>query len=449
MYTVKFYLDTNAKTKKGHPIRIETYCDKAKKQRRRSSGHYQDGKRLRMTPELNTLLGELQDRVDYANRMNLGYDQAMDVIDNGYTKQKQIEQLEQLLAELKKEESKRLIDFINEIIIEREAENRSTRHFQELIGELEKWKGDMLDINDITYQKLKEYEAYKRQKSKTKGAIIHKTISTLKTVYNEAKKRGLVHNRNVDPFEGLKIIVEPNERSKVITREALTAFRDFQPKKGTTSKNKENMIRSRDLFLFQIYMGGHDMVEVANLKWSDIHEVDGVKRLRFQRFKLRSRNNKVVINNTILPEAQKIIDKYGTPDEERIFGWLKEPDTESYRQQNSYQRKTLERICKTMGIPNLVTKDPRSIFRSIGGQLGINEILLNQLMGHKPPSISHRYQQDLSAKAQDEAHRKIIDNLFNIKHPRFKLEEAPEGYLDSFNNPKNDTERNPDLIYLN
>ena len=449
MYTVKFYLDTNAKTKKGHPIRIETYCDKTKKQRRRSSGHYQDRKRLKLTPKLNALLGELQDCVDYANRMNLGYDQAMDVIDNGYTKQKQIEQLEQLLAELKKEESKRLIDFISEIIIEREAEKRSTRHFQELIGELEKWKGDMLDINDITYQKLKEYEAFKRQNSKTKGAIIHKTISTLKTVYKEAKRRGLVHNRIVDPFEGLKVIVEPNERRKVITREALTAFRDFEPKKGTTSKNKENMIRSRDLFLFQIYMGGHDMVEIANLRWSDIHEVDGVKRFRFQRFKLRSRNNKVVIDNAILPEAQKIIDKYGTPDEERIFGWLKEPDTESYRQQNSYQRKTLERICKTMGIPKLVTKDPRSIFRSIGGQLGINEILLNQLMGHKPPSVSHRYQQDLSPKAQDEAHRSIIDNLFLSEQPRFKLEKFTEEELRSLYYPKeDDSERNPNLIYL-
>ena len=449
MYTVKFYLDTNAKTKKGHPIRIETYCDKTKKQRRRSSGHYQDRKRIRMTSELNTLLGELQDRVDYANRMNLGYDQAMDVIDNGYTNNKEIELLRQRLAELEKRESKLLVDFIKDIIEEREAEKRSTRHFEELIGELKKWQGGIIDINDISYQKLKEYEAFKRQNSNTNGAIIHKTISSLKTIYKEAKRRGLIHIRNIDPFDGLKIVVDSKRKKKVITKDDLSSFRDFSPKSGTTKRNEENMIRARDLFMFQVYIGGHDMVDVANLKWSDIHEVDGVKRIKFKRFKLRNRNNKVVIDNVILPEAQKIIDKYGTPDDERIFGWLKAPDTDSYKQQNSYQRKTLGRICKTADIPKLVTKDPRSIFRSIGGQLGINEILLNQMMGHKPPSVSHRYQQDLSLKAQDEAHQAIIEYLFIPEQPKLKLEVPTEDELRAYYYPQeDDSERNPNLIYL-
>lgn len=403
MYTVKYYLDTNAKTKKGHPIRIETYCDKTKKQRRRSSGHYQNKNKLKLTPELTRLLGELQDRVDYANRMNLGYDQAMDVIDNGYTSQKEIDLLRQRLAELEKNESKLLIDFINEMIHEKEIKGLSTRHFEELIRELENWHGDALDINDITYRKLKEYELFKRQNSTTKGAMIKKTIRTLRTVYYEAKRRGLVHNLKIDPFEGLKINVEPRpNKRKVITKEALLTFKNFSPKKGTTEKNKENMKRARALFMFQIYVGGHDMADVANLKWSDVNEVDGVKRIRFKRFKLRNRNNNVWIENAVLPEAQEIIDTYGTPDDERVFGWLPNPDTASYRQQNGYQRKTLGRICETMDIPKLSTKTPRHIFRSVGGQLGVNEILLNQLMGHKPSSVSHRYQQDLSKEAQDE-----------------------------------------------
>ena len=103
-----------------------------------------------------------------------------------------------------------------------------------------------------------------------------------------------------------------------------------------------------------------------------------------------------------------------------------------------------------MDIPKLVTKTPRRIFRSIGGQIGVNEILLNQMMGHKPPTVSQRYQQNLSREAQDKAHREIIDNLYPAKRPRFKLEEAPEGYLKSLKNPKDDdSERNPNLNYLN
>lgn len=330
MYTVKFYLDTNAKIKKGHPIRIETYCDITKKQRRRSSGHYQDKKRLRMTSELNSLLGELQDRVDYANRMNLGYDQTMDIIDNGYSDRKEIEFLRQRLAQLEKKESKLLIELINEMIHEREIKGLSTRHFEELIRELVNWHGESLDINDITYRKLKEYELFKRQNSNTNGTIIHKTIRTLKTVYKEAKRRGFINNLGVDPFEGLRILVKRKaDDEKTITKEDLAAFRDFKPKKGTTKKNLDNMIRARELFMFQIYIGGHDMADVANLKWSDIHEIKGKKRIKFQRFKLRSRNPDVWVDNVIIPEAQAIIDKYGTPEEERVFSWLASPITSS------------------------------------------------------------------------------------------------------------------------
>ena len=450
MYTVKFYLDKNANTKKGHPIRIEVYCTKSKEQKRRSSGFFQKRKNIQITPELTRLLGELQQRTDFTNEMNLGFDQAIEVIVNGYTNQREIELLKQRLAELEKKDSKLLIEFIDEMIHEREVKGLSTRHFEELKRELLNWQGESLDINDITYRKLRAYELFKRQNSTTRGSIIHKTIRSLRTVYGEAKRRGLVHNPNEDPFEGLKILVESQpDKKKIITKEALTAIRDFVPKKSTTKKNKENMERTRDLFMFQIYVGGHDMADIANLKWSDIHEVDGVKRIRFQRFKLRSRNNNVWVDNAITPEAQDIIDKFGTPDEERIFGWLAKPDTESYRQQNGYHRKTLGRICETMDIPKLKTKDPRRIFRSIGGQLGVNEILLNQMMGHKPSSISHRYQQNLSIQEQDKAHRNIVDNLFPTKRTRFKLDRITEEEWRAFKYPdSDDSDRNPNLIYL-
>lgn len=75
----------------------------------------------------------------------------MDVIDNGYSDKKDIDFLKQRLAELEKKEYKSMIGFIDYIIREREADGRSTRHFAELIKELEKWKGD-IHINDTTYQ---------------------------------------------------------------------------------------------------------------------------------------------------------------------------------------------------------------------------------------------------------------------------------------------------------
>ena len=80
--------------------------------------------------------------------------------------------------------------------------------------------------------------------------------------------------------------------------------------------------------------------------------------------------------------------------------------------QNGYHLKTLNRITSTLEIPRIKTKSPRYIFRSLGGQAAVNDILLMQIMAHKPSSVSHRYQKDLSLEAQDEAHNKVLNLLF-------------------------------------
>lgn len=48
---------------------------------------------------------------------------------------------------------------------------------------------------------------------------------------------------------------------------------------------------------------------------------------------------------------------------------------------------------------------------AVGGKLGVNEVLLNQIMGHKPSDVSHRYQGRISQEEQDRVHREICEEI--------------------------------------
>ena len=213
----------------------------------------------------------------------------------------------------------------------------------------------------------------------------------------------------VDPFEGLNVKVEKKHAEEVWNLADLKKLFEFVPKESTSNSSKANMERVIDIFLFQIAIGGHDLADVANLKWENLKD----NRVSFQRFKLRNHNTRIRTNNLLSDFAIGVIEKYGTKKDPRVFGFFANPTTEKYRKQNGYQLKTLGRIAKILGIPKIGTKSPRYIFRSIGGQLGVNEVLLNQIMAHKPTSVSHRYQKNLSIEAQDKAHKEILNQLFH------------------------------------
>lgn len=412
MFTAKLILDRRSKAKNGYPVKVELYDKKTRTQRIRSTGHFQNKEKLRLTPELTKLLHTYQDRVEYCNQHGLELDEAVKVIENGYKgdDEAQIRILEKRLATLKRQKKVDFNDFVERIIEEKKLAGKSTRHFKEAVDQIKNFHGDKgLDLNEITYDFLRQFEAHKRRTGKGNGSGIKKTIRTLRTVFNEAKRRGKIHNLAVDPFDGLDIKIERKQKEDVWKIEDLQKLFNFEPKESTSKAGKANMQRVIDIFLFQIAIGGHDLADIANLKWEDI--IDG--RISFQRFKLRSHSSRIQVNNILSPFAKMVIDKYGTKDDERIFSFYADPRTEKYRQQNGYQLKTLNRVVKTLGISRITTKSPRYIFRSLGGQLGINEILLNQLMAHKPSSVSQRYQRDLSLEAQDEAHERILGLLFH------------------------------------
>ena len=412
MISVSLYLDKRSVSKRndnGYPVKLVLYDSSSKKQKQFSTGFYQKGKKLKLTQELSQLLQTYQERVTYCTKLNLVFKEAVGIVKNGFNdKEKELLFLRRRIDVLEKREKVGLVQFTQGIIHERELAEKSTRHFKEALNQLDKFVGEQIDINDISYDFLKQFEAFKRTNSKGNGSGISKTIRTLRTIYNEARRRGLLHDNQNNPFEGFIVNIKKNAIKEVWKIEDLKSLLDFQPKPSTSYANRYKMRRSLDIFLFQIAIGGHDMADLANLKWSNIE----TGRIKFQRFKLRSHSSRLWINNMISPFAASIIEKYGDRNDARIFSFLFEPSTERYRMQNNYQLRTLKRISQTINIPDIKTKSPRYIFRSLGGMIGVNDLLLMQIMGHKPNSTSFRYQYNLSLEAQDNAHNEVLSLLF-------------------------------------
>lgn len=415
MYTVSFYVDPRSHTKKGYPVKLQVFFTKPRTNKRKSIGLYLPRKNSKLTSEMNARLVEYQRRAKYAEEKGLGFEDGYNIILNGIpeveaiTKEQQIIKLERQLKVLKEQVPQPIIPFVEAMIEERQLQGKSTRHFEELVSEINKWQSD-LDFNDLTYDKLRSYERFKRQNSSGRGVMIQKTTRTLKTVFNEAKRRGKVYDNSANPFDGFKVnVITDKQKKKPIMPEQLQDFFAYEPSGSTTKKNKANIQRVLSLFAFQILIGGHDLADVAALRWSDI--VDG--RLHFKRFKLRNQGGGREVNNVVLQEAQNIIDTYGTQENERIFSFLSDPTSGRYQEQVNGYGKTLQRISKSLALPSIRSKKARSIFRSAGGALGVNDLLLMQIQAHKPSGVTFNYQTDLRLDEQDRAHRQIVDFLFN------------------------------------
>src|SRR5690606_24996179 len=177
--------------------------------------------------------------------------------------------------------------------------------------------------------------------------------------------------------------------------------------------NVQKMQRNLSIWVLQIIVGGHDYADIARLTWSNLQG----DRIIFKRYKNRNKNyGGQEINNLLLPEAKKIIEQYGTPDEKRIFSFI--PDPSGFSKYKQYCRgvaRSLESLAKAAAAPHITLKSPRFIFRTMAGELLIHDLLVARIMGHKLEVVTYRYQGAIPKHLQDEAHINIVREIFQNK----------------------------------
>jgi hypothetical protein len=239
-------------------------------------------------------------------------------------------------------------------------------------------------------------------------------LRTIRAVYKEAQRRTSLKIKTDNPFLGVMRTPTPKKVIELHPKQ-LKITTNYQPiTSNPVSASKQH--RNLDVLLFQFYIGGHDLIDIALLQWDYIKK----NRVVFKRYKNRNKKNGgPVVDNILFTEALQVIELYGDKTTPRIFSFIPDPliDKKKYNYFRRTFNRSLESISKNKNLrENLKSKSTRYLFRTYAGELLIHNLIVMKLQGHTPEGITYNYQGNISHKVVDESHRKIIDYLKNPKN---------------------------------
>lgn len=394
-------------TKKGHPICVELFVS-AKNRTRKTIGyteaHYWDADNttlLRSHPEF-TLMQPIV--LEYrAKCLKISY--------GNYTPA----EAKQVLFEKENNTTEALLlAFFDVRIMEKKAHNQSYQSYIDVKSVISSFIEPYKDIpiNSITYEWLNDFLLFKIKAGSKLGGVMS-YLRTLRAVYKEAQRRTSLQVKQDNPFLG--IMKTPTPKPVIeLQPEQLQISSTFE---AQTSNPKSAAIQKRNLglLLFQFYIGGHDLIDIALLEWHNIKK----NRLVFKRYKNRNKKNGgPIIDNKLFDEALKFINTYGTKNTTRIFSFIPDPiaNKTKYTSFRRTYNRSLESISKNKKLPEyLKSKSTRYLFRTYAGELLIHNLIVMKLQGHTPEGITYNYQGSISHQVVDESHRKIIDYLIELK----------------------------------
>ena len=392
MIKATIILDARYKTSRGYPVKIRckrTYIN---------LGIYQSTKKLKYTPEIIERENKLRQELAYINKNNLKFEDALKIIKNGVNDDLQIYLLEKQLAKLKDTTNIGILEFYDIIIKERKTKKMSVEFYEVTKVQIENFIINDEPINNITYEWINYFILYK--KNAPSGVMSY--LTNLRTVYKEAQRRKSYHIKKDNPF--LNVIRRPRKKDiPEVTVKDIQKLFTWKPNKYISKANAYKMQAKIDLWLFQFMIGGHDLIDVANLK--NVGE-----RVKFRRYKNRNKpHGGELVDNFLIDEAKAIYKKYNG------FDFLPLPgEYEKYKNfRNNYNR-TLKTISQDLELTSILkSKTPRYTFRTFAGEMMIDTLVLMQLQGHKPTEVTFSYQRKLPAKIIDKELLKVVKKVLN------------------------------------
>lgn len=422
MIRADIILDTRFKSKRGYPVKIRVYCDIEKSHKYIALKIYQDHTEIVYDAELRKRISTLDDEVKFCNDNFYKITDAVDVIKNGIPISDidlEIELLQKRIEILQKkkgiEDGIGIIDFTQKLINERKSHNVPYRSYLTICTVVKNFIKDKNDIpiNSITKEWLIEFDLFYKDK-KHKDSTINTYIKVLKAIYKEAQSRESLNIKKSNPF--LKLRSFKKEKKEVdLTVDDLIKIKslDVEKIKTRSSFGVDGIKQIADLYLFQFAIGGHDLIDIANLKWSNIK--DG--RVVFKRYKNRFKKSEgEEVSNMLNDYCLEIIKKYGDKNSDRIFTFLEDPVTNRRQYDNnlaSFNNYFYDYIKKAIGTnSNFKSKSTRYLFRTLAGNLLINDLIIMKIQGHTPQGITFGYQGTINHQVQDKEHQKVLDLVF-------------------------------------
>jgi len=266
-------------------------------------------------------------------------------------------------------------------------------------------------INDLKIELLLDFQNYLSENMSEES--VNTYFSKFQSIFLAAQNREDLNIKQQNPFKFVKKLIVNKDNDKSISLASLVKLYNYDFKDWKwIDKTKYKMIV--DLFLFQIAIGGHDFIDITELKWTNIKN----DRISFKRNKNRKLNNGgPLINNKLFPFALEVIEKYGTIENERVFSFIPRPNYESDNSEYKIHQAGYNRILtaiknKAEIKEEVISKRARYTFNTIAGNLLINRDMIEEIQGHSQTSISHGYYGGTFNEIKDAEHLKVIEAVF-------------------------------------
>jgi len=221
---------------------------------------------------------------------------------------------------------------------------------------------------------------------------VHTYMRTLNAIYNK-----LSEDKN--PFKGVrpKKVKTENKALNVDDVKKLATTRTLRHKFDGQNTN-ESINHFRYYWLLMFYLGGIDMVDLAQLRY-DRHVVNG--RVQFNRNK---GGTSVRVNNKIFKLAADLLKLFDCrPYLVPIYKYKNHNDFVSY-----FNEKFCERVTDMELSKRPLSKSARYTFITRAQQLLIDERITIELVGHAQQSTHSIYTDEFPLDVRDAAHEKII-----------------------------------------
>jgi site-specific recombinase XerD len=250
--------------------------------------------------------------------------------------------------------------------------------------------GQDIPLDKIDNDLMQKYENHLNHKGVMKNTISC-YMRALRSVYNQAVKRGLTTQKN--PFEGIFTHIDKTIK-RAVSEETIVRLKNMD-----LSLHKE-LTLARDLFMFSFYMRGISFIDMANLRKSSVKN----SYVIYSRSKTRQQL-------TVKLEAcmQEIISRY---ESQAIDDYLLSIYTTQNRDNTSQLRnynKRLQRISKMLGLEKpLSSYVARHTWATLALRKGIPIEVISESMGHENETTTRIYLASLGQSVVDKANAEII-----------------------------------------
>lgn len=269
----------------------------------------------------------------------------------------------------------------------------SKTFYQSTLSLIKRYKRNNVPIRDITVEWLRDFEKFcLKTVSQTTLAI---NMRNIRAIMNIAKSAGVIREADYPFGRGKYQIKEGVGKKKALNKKQLKAIANY------SDGNKFTEFY-RDLWLFIYFCNGINVVDLINLKFSDIQNGE-ISFIR-EKTKDRTRDTKRIYA-PITPEMQSIIEKWGNNPRKSIyiFPFMKVGDDawEHEKKKKNLTKHINDRmkvIGEKLNIGKITTYVARHTYATVLRNEGVPVSIISPMLGHTSITTTEIYLADLESE---------------------------------------------------